>query len=71
MNVFPDAVGSIGGSHAKGIDTNYQDVDIKSKKKMPEENNFATMTNQFPGGLFTHPQVAYNNAPGGDGGFNA
>lgn len=69
MKVFPDAVGSIGGSHAKGIDTDYQDLDIK-KKKMPEDN-FAAMTNQFPGGLFTHPQVAYNNAPGGDGGFNA
>lgn len=68
MKVFPDAVSSIGGSHAKGIDT--QDLDIKSKKKMPEDN-FAAMTNQFPGGLFTHPQVAYNNAPGGDGGFNA
>lgn len=70
MKVFPDAVGGIGGSHAKGIDTDYQDLDIKSKKKMPEDN-FAAMTNQFPGGLFTHPQVAYNNAPGGDGGFNA
>ncbi len=69
MKVFPDAVGSIGGSHAKGIDTDYQDLD-KSKKKMPKDN-FAAMTNQFPGGLFTHPQVAYNNAPGGDGGFNA
>ena len=34
MKVFPDAVSSIGGSHAKGIDTDYQDLDIKSKKKM-------------------------------------
>lgn len=70
MKVFPDAVSSIVDSHAKGIDTDYQYLDIKSKKKMPEDN-FAAMTNQFPGGLFTHPQVAYNNAPGGDGGFNA
>lgn len=70
MKVFPDAIGSIGGSHAKSIDTDYQDLDIKSKKKMPEDN-FANMTGKWPGGLFTHPQVAYNNAPGGDGGFNA
>lgn len=70
MKVFPDAVGSIGGSHAKGIDTDYQDLDIKRTKKMPEDN-FAAMTKLLPGGVFTHPQVAYNNAPGGDGGFNA
>ena len=69
MNVFPDAVGSIGGSHAKGIDTNYQNVEINKKKK--SDDNFANYTKKFPGGLFTHPQVAYNNAPGGDGGFNA
>ena len=37
MKVFPDAVGSIGGSHAKGIDTDYQDLD-KSKKKMSDDN---------------------------------